>query len=319
MAEHASARGREAGRPGAIPKRGWKDVAWRVKEEATRDNLSMVAGGVAFYTLLALPPALAAVVSIYGLVASPETVQQQMANLSGMLPGGAQDIFEQQLTRVAQASGGALGISLVVSIVIALWSAAKGMKALIIALNIAYDEEEKRGFLKLNALALALTVAAIVYLILALTVVAAVPAFIDNLGLPEWLRWTLQLVRWPILFVLAAAALAAIYRYAPSRDRPRWNWASPGALVGTALWLLGSIAFSVYVSNFGSYNKTYGALAAVVLLMMWMFISAYAVLIGAEVNAETERQTRRDTTRGPSEPMGTRGARSADTLGEEKG
>lgn len=311
-------RGRQARRPTEIPAPGWKDVAWRVKDEATKDNLSMVAAGVAFYALLALPSALAAFVSIYGLVASPVEVEAQVAALTELMPEEARGLFAEQLHRIASASTGALGLSLFIALVIALWSAAKGMKALITALNIAYDEEESRGFIRLNAVALALTLGLMVVLFAALAIVAGMPAVIGLFSLPDWLRWTIQLARWPLLFVLAVVALAVLYRYGPSRDEPRWSWASPGALVGTALWLLGSIAFSVYVSNFGNYNQTYGTLSAVVVLMMWLFISAYSVVIGAEVNAEVERQTQRDTTRGGEQPLGRRGAHAADTVGESR-
>lgn len=320
MADHAAAdRGREADRPQQIPSSGWKDIAWRVKDEASSDNLSMIAGGVAFYTLLALPASLAAIVSLYGLIASPETVSQQIGAIADFVPGQAADLLHEQLTRVTQQSGGTLGLSLVISLGVALWSAAKGMKALMTALNIAYNEEEKRGFLKLNAVALALTLGGIIYLIAALTIVAAIPVLLEALPLPGWLRWTVQLARWPILLVLAMLALAVVYRYAPSRDEPKWRWVSAGAILGTALWLLGSIAFSLYVTNFDSYNKTYGSLGAVVILMMWLYISAYSVLLGAELNSEMERQTERDTTKGPEQPMGRRSAYSADTVGEPKG
>ncbi len=318
-ARGADARGRHARQPTEIPASGWKDVAWRVKDEASHDNLSIVAAGVAFYALLALPSALAAFVSIYGLVASPTQVEAQMAALTGVMPAEARTLFSQQLHRVASASTGALGVSLLIALAIALWSAAKGMNALITALNIAYDEEEKRGFVRLTAVALGLTLGMMVVLFVALAIVAGVPAVIGLFELPDWLRWTIQLARWPLLFILAVVALAVIYSYAPSRDEPRWSWASPGAFVGTALWLLGSIAFSVYAGKFGSYNETYGTLSAVVVLMMWLFVSAYAVVIGAEVNAEVERQTQRDTTKGGEQPLGRRGAHAADTVGEGKG
>lgn len=319
MAGHERDRGREADKPTQIPARGWKDIALRVKDEATKDNLSMVAGGVAFYSLLALPAGLAALVSTYGLVASPATVERQMGALTGFLPGEARDLFAQQMHNIVSSSEGALGLSLLIAVVLAVWSAAKGMKALMTAMNIAYGEEEKRGFLRLNAVALALTVGFVGFMIVALMVVAGVPAVIDKLGLPGGLRWTIQLARWPLLFILATIALGVLYRYAPSRDEPRWQWVSPGALIGTSLWILGSIAFSIYVSQFGDYNKTYGTLSAVVVLMMWLFISAYAVMIGAEVNSEMERQTARDTTDGAEKPLGSRGAYSADTVGERKG
>lgn len=319
MADHAAdSRGRQAERPTEIPRKGWMDILWRVKDEASKDNLSMIAGGVAFYALLALPAALAAVVSVYGMVASPQTVSQQINSLSEVLPPDAAKLIGEQLTRVTAQSGGALGLSLIISLVVALWSAAKGMNALITALNIAYNEEENRGIIKLYAVALGLTLGSVVYMIVALSLVAAIPAVLNIIPAPDWLRWTLQLARWPILFILAMLALSIIYRYAPSRDQPRWRWVSGGSIVATALWVLGSIAFSIYVTSFGNYNETYGTLGAVVILMMWLYLSAYAVLIGAEVNSEMERQTERDTTGGDERPLGQRGAYSADTLGQKK-
>lgn len=319
MAERSAGRGRLAAKPTRIPLRGWLDIAWRVYDESGRDNLSMVAAGVAFYGFLALFPALASVVSLYGLLVEPRTVAAQLETLTGLLPAGGRSIVSQQLTQLTAASGGALSFGFASGLVLTLWAASKGTKALITALNIAYDEEEKRGFLRLNAVALALTLAMLLFVVVALALIAAVPVAVAFLPLPEWLAWTVRLSRWPILFGAVVAALAVVYRYAPSRDAPQWKWASPGALLATALWLLGSIAFSVYVTNFGDYNKTYGALAAVAVLLLWFYISSFAVLIGAEINAETERQTRQDTTRGEQRPMGHRSAYSADTLGDAKG
>jgi membrane protein len=315
---HADPHGREAGRPTHIPVRGWTDIARRVYEEAGRDNLSMIAAGVAFYAFMALFPALGTLVSLYGLLVDPQTVASQMDAMATVLPGEARGIIHDELTRLASASNGALGFGFALGLVLTLWAAASGTKALITATNIAYDEDEKRGFLRLNATALGLTLVLVMVGIIALGLVAGFPAVVGHLPLPSWLQWGLRLLRWPILFGFVVVALAALYRYAPSRDEPRWRWASPGALAAAALWLLGSIAFSVYVSHFGNYNKTYGTLAAVVVLQLWLLITAYAVLIGAEINAESERQTKRDTTRGPEQPMGQRRANAADTLGEIK-
>ena len=312
-------RGRQADRPTRIPYRGWKDIALRVYEEADRDNLSIVAAGVAFYAFMSLFPALASVVSLYGLLVDPQTVASQMDALATLMPPDARSMLHEQLGRLAGSSTGALGFGFVLGLVLTLWAATSGTKTLITACNIAYNERERRGFFKVNAMALGLTVLLLAFLIVAMTLVAALPVIVNALPLPSWLSWTLRLLRWPLLFGMVVTALAVLYRYAPSRDEPRWTWASPGALMAAALWLLGSIAFSVYVSNFGNYNKTYGTLAAVVVMQLWLLITAYAVLIGAEINAETERQTLRDTTRGEEQPMGLRGAHGADTLGKAKG
>lgn len=290
----AAHRGREAARPTHIPAKGWKDIALRVYEESRQDNLSMIAAGVAFFAFLAMFPALAAVVSLYGLLVDPQTVTAQVDILAALLPPDARGVVHEQLTRLTATSGGALGFGFAFSLLLTLWAATKGTKALITAFNIAYGERERRGFLQLNAVALGLTLALLVFLIVALVLIAAVPAVLRIAPLPESADWGVRLLRWPLLFAFVATALAVLYRYAPSRDESQWKWASPGALVATALWLLGSIAFSIYVSNFGGYNKTYGTLAAVVVLLLWFYITSYSVLIGAEINSETERQTRRD-------------------------
>jgi membrane protein len=310
-------RGRSADRPQAIPAAGWRDILWRVKDEMARDSLSLVAAGVAFYGLLSLFPLLTVLISIYGLVVEPEAAQQQVAALGAVLPQETQQLLNEQLTRVTASANTALTFGVIFGIVLALWSAGAGTKALMEGLNIVYDEEEKRGFIKLNAVALGLTLGLILFMILALVLVAILPALIGMLPLPsavqEWARW----LRWPILALAFMVALAALYRYAPSRSGPRWRWVTPGAVGATVLWIIGSLLFSWYVSNFGSYNETYGSLAAVVVLMLWFWVSALIVLLGAEWNAETEHQTGTDTTTGDERPLGERGAYVADTVGEQ--
>jgi membrane protein len=282
-------RGRSAERPGQLPAAGWRDILWRVKAEMAQDNLSLVAAGVAFYALLALFPAIAAVVSIYGLVADPQTVEQQLQSVSHILPQEARSIVEEQLKRVTASGSTALGLGAIVSLLLAIWSANKGTQSLITALNIVYDEDEKRGFIWLNLISLALTIGMFLFLIVCLAAIAALPALIGNLGLPEVVRQLAVWLRWPVLGVAFVAALAVLYRFAPSRDEPRWRWVSWGAVVVTVLWLIASGLFSWYVSNFGNYNETYGSLGAVAVLMMWFWLSALIVLLGAELNAEMER------------------------------
>jgi membrane protein len=310
-------RGRSAERPSQLPAAGWRDILWRVKAEMAQDNLSLVAAGVAFYALLALFPAIAAVVSIYGLVAEPQTVEQQLQSVSHILPQEARGIVEEQLKRVTASGSTALGLGAIVSLLLAIWSANKGTQSLITALNIVYDEDEKRGFIWFNVISLALTVGMFLFLIVCLGAIAALPALIGNLSLPEVVRQLAVWLRWPILGVAFVVALAALYRFAPSRDEPRWRWVSPGAVVATVLWLIASGLFSWYVSSFGNYNETYGSLGAVAVLMMWFWLSALIVLLGAELNAEMEHQTERDTTRGGEKPVGRRGAYVADTVGEK--
>lgn len=312
--EAAAGRGRDADRPSHIPASGWRDILLRVKDEQSKDNISIVAAGVAFYFLLALFPALAAMVSIWGLVADPAQLAGQIEAMSGVLPEQAQAIIADQLRQLGGA-GGRLGFWAVVSILIALWSASQGTKALMTAFNIAYEEEEKRGYIRYYGTALLLTLGMIVFVPIVLAIVAAVPALIGMLGLGSAVEWVLRLARWPLLAVLVMAALGVLYRYAPSRNEPRWEWVSWGAVFATVVWLLGSIAFSVYVSNFGSYNETYGSFGAIVILLLWFNLTAYVVLLGAELNAEMEHQTARDTTVDAHQPMGSRGARMADTVG----
>ncbi|MGQ9365216.1 YihY/virulence factor BrkB family protein [Azospirillum sp. ST 5-10] len=313
----AAGRGRRAERPGEIPRRGWKDVLWRVYEEQSKDNLGMVAGGVAYYALLALFPAIAAAVSIYGLVADPATVETHVQAMAGLLPEEALQVVRDQAKSVASASGSGLTVGAVAAILFALWSTSRGVSSMVTALNIVYDEQEGRSFLGLALLSLVLTVAGILFLFFTLAVVVVVPAVLQMVPLGG-LDWVVRLVRWPILAAAVMLALAVLYRYAPCRREPRWRWVTWGSAVATALWLLGSIAFSVYVTNFASYNETYGSVGAAVILLLWLNLTAYAVLIGAELNAEMEHQTARDTTEAPSKPMGERGAYVADTVGRRR-
>lgn len=312
-------RGRRAQRPREIPKKGWKDILLRVKEEQSRDNLSLVAAGVAFYAFLAVFPTIAALISIYGIVADPATVQQQLSQISGFLPGEAQQVINQQLSRIVSQSGGALGIGLAVGILASLWSANKGMKGLMAALNIAYGEDESRGFFKKNGVSLLLTFMSVVATVVSLFIIGAIPALLGHLVMPQGIQTLVQWGRWLPLALFVILALAVLYRYAPDRDKPRWKWVNWGSITATILWIVASLLFSFYVQNFGSYNKTYGAIGAIIILLMWFFLTAYAILIGAELNAEMEHQTVKDTTRGAPRPMGRRGAQPADTEGKKKG
>jgi membrane protein len=308
-------RGRQAERPAQIPKAGWRDILLRVKNEMTEDNLSIVAAGVAFYAFLAMFPALAALVSIYGLITTPTDLQQHLKSVEAFLPPDAAQLINDELQRVVQSQESRLGWGAVGGMLLALWSAAKGMKALIQSLNIVYDETEKRGFLRLNATALLLTATGVLLVIVFLGLVVGVPVILRTIGLEQTLGQLLNYLRWPLLAATGMFALALLYRYGPSRDEPRWQWVSWGAAVATGLWLIGSGLFSFYVSNFASYSATYGSLGVVVVLMMWFLLSIYSVLLGAEINAEMERQTTKDTTEGAPEPLGRRGAYAADTVG----
>lgn len=307
-------RGREAEKPRELG-RGWRDVAWRVRKEMKNDNATLIAAGVAFYGFFALFPTLFAIVALYGLVADPSQIESQITALGTAVPSGVQQVVGTQLARLVSTSRSALGWSLVLSLVIALWSASKGVRGLVEALNIAYDEEEKRGFVKRTGIVLLMTIGGAVVALLAIALVVAVPAAFGALGLGTAGRIVAEVVRWIVLIGLVLFGLAIVYRLAPSRDAPRWRWVTPGSIVATILWLIASVGFSIYVDFFGSYQKTFGSLAAVAILLMWFYISALVVIAGAEINAEAEHQTRRDTTRGRPAPMGERGAEVADTLG----
>jgi membrane protein len=313
--EGESSRGRRAETPSQIPKAGWRDILLRVKNKASADQLSIISAGVAFYTLMSIFPALVAAVSIYGLVADPAGIERQLQQVQGVLPADAYSLLESQLQEIVTASGGALGLGLVVGVLVALWSASAAVKTLMTALNVAYDEEERRGFVKFTAVALLLTLGAILFGIVALSVVVALPAIIGFLGLGRFGELAVTILRWPLLAFLVIVALAVVYRFGPSRENPQWQWVSWGAVAATVAWLVASMLFSFYVSNFADYNETYGSLGAVVILMLWLLIGAYVVLLGAELNSEMEHQTARDTTTGEPRPMGQRDAHVANTVG----
>jgi len=307
-------RGRDAHAPGEIPAKGWRDVGLRVKDEVKEDQVSLLCAGVAFYLLLALFPALAALVSVYGLVADPGQVSQQVTDMTGTLPEEAQRLITDQLEKITSEQQG-IGVTLAVSLVAALWAASSGVKNLIGAINAAYDEEETRRFLKLRGLSLALTLGAVLFAAVAIGVIGVLPVLADRLPFGGVGQALVQVASYAGLAVGFAFGLAVLYRYAPDRDAPRWQWVSWGAAIATALWIVGSIAFSVYVSNFGSYGETYGSIGAVIVLMLWLVVTAFAIILGAEINAELEAQTAKDSTVGAPAPIGQRGAVKADDLG----
>lgn len=308
-------RGREARTPADVPRRGWRDVLLRVKERISRENLSIISAGVAFYALMAIFPALVALVAIYGLAFDPRQVGDQVAALGGMLPKEAADILLSELRDLTSTNTTALSTGAIVGVVVAFWSASAGIRTLMKALNVAYGEDEKRGFVRFYSTALLLTCAALVGFCCIIAVIVALPLIARFVGLGPVADTLVSLARWPIVALAVIFGLAIMYRYGPSREKPRWTWVSHGAIFATVAWIIGSILFSLYVSHFGSYNKTYGSAGAAVILLTWLLLSAYAVLIGAEINAESERQTRRDTTTGREEPLGRRGAYAADTVG----
>jgi membrane protein len=306
--------GVDAEKPTEIPARGWLQILKRAWAENSADNMPIIGAGVAFFAFLAVFPALIATISLYGLVASPETVAEQIQQLSDQLPTEAQSLLSDQLNNIVDNSGGALTLSLIVSILAALWSASGGTGNLITAVNLAYDEVETRGFVKRKALALGLTLGAIVFVLVTIALIAVVPAVLDSLGLGVVGTILAQVLRWVLLLGVMAGALSVLYRVAPDRDAPKFRWVSLGSVVVTVIWAVISLLFSLYVNNFGSYDKTYGAIAGVIVLMLWLQLTVFLVLLGAEINSETEHQTAHDTTEGEPQPMGRRDATMADEL-----
>jgi membrane protein len=304
--------GVDADQPAEIPAAGWWQVTKRAWAEAKADQVPLIAAGVAFFGFLSLFPAIVAAVLAYGLIADPAQIRTQTQELAAAMPASARDLLLGQIDALTSAPRQGLGIGLAIAVLVALWSASGGTGYLITAVNLAYDEDETRGFIRRKLLALGLTLGAIVFVLLAIGLFAVGAAITD--GVPTVIRVLLEIARLLVALLLITIALAVVYRVAPARDAPRLRWVSVGAAVATIIWLIASIGFSIYVSTFGSYAKTYGSLAAVVVLMLWLWLTVYAVLLGAEINAESEEQTARDTTKGEPRPIGERGAVKADSL-----
>lgn len=312
----AQDRGRQAERPGQIPLAGWKDVLRRTARQIKKDHVPIVSAGVAFYAFLGLFPALIAVITAYGLVADPETVEGQISDVTGAVSPQVEELLKGPLTDAATGDG--LTIGLVVSLAAVLWTASGGVKGLVDGINIAYDEPDERSFVRKRGLALLLALGGIVFVVLAVGLIAVVPVVLGVVGLGETGTTVATVLRWPVLAVFGLGAITTMYRLAPDRESPRVRWVIPGAIAAMALWLLVSALFSLYVTNFGTYDETYGALAGVIVLLLWLFLSAFTVLLGAELNAEMEAQTRKDTTVGEPQHMGERDAAKADWLGDAK-
>lgn len=313
-------RGRSATKPTEIPRPGWIDIAKRTWKEVGKDNVGIVAAGVAFYFFLALVPLLGATVLTYGLFASPETVVRQAQGLTAFLPGEAAKLIGEQLLNVVETNDGKKGFGLIAAILIAFWGARNAAGAIVTALNIAYEEEEKRNFVQATALALAMTVGAVLMAGIvgaAIAVLSAIEKLLPDAGAVG--RFFFSALTYVMLAAIAAAAAATLYRYGPSRKKARWTWLTPGSIFFAVVWLLLTLGFGFYVRNFASYGATYGALSSVIVLLTWLYLSSYVLLFGAELNSEVEHQTARDTTaRGGDKPLGARGAWSADHVAAGK-
>ena len=311
-------RGEEAQWPHQIPLKGWLDIGKRVWHEMQIDHVQIVSAGVGFYFFLAIFPTIVAAISIYSLVLEPSQIQEQVSRLNLVMPDQAYGMITDFLRPILEQSKKEIGWGLFVSVMISIWSANKGTSALFQGINIAYDQVDNRGIIKKNLLTLIFTLAGLVIGLLSLLIVIFFPILIDDIGLPAQIERMLTWLRWVILGFILIFTLSVVYKIAPNRRSPRFRWVSWGAIIGTILWLGGSMLFSWYVGNFGSYADLYGSFAAVAILLLWLFLTAFIILIGAEINSEMEHQTRYDTTIGEEKPMGERNAWHADHCAVDK-
>jgi membrane protein len=311
-------RGRSARHPLQIPWRGWMDILWRTFNEMQSDRLLSIAGGVAFFVLLAIFPGITALVSAYGLFFNASTITSHLSLLNDVVPANVLGIVTEQANRIAANSGRALSIGFVVGMLVSLWSAMSGVKAMIDALNVIYEQQEGRSFIKLNFEALIFTLAGFAAFLLTIAAVIVLPLLLSPIGFGSATETLTRILRWPVLLLVLLIGLAVLYRYGPYRRAARWQWVSVGSVFAAVTWIVASYLFSWYLASFSNYNATYGSLGAVVGVMIWLWISTIVVLLGAELNAEIEHQTARDTTVGGEKPLGARGAVMADTVGAKQ-
>lgn len=280
--------------PKKIKGKGWKKILIRVKDRIGEDNLTIVSAGVAFYAFLAIFPALVALLSIYGLAVDPQQAEQQISQLSGMMPEQAFEIIKERIENLVSTSGSALSWGTALGILISLWSANAGTKSLFTGLDIAYETKNNRGFIKQNALTLLFTLGFIITLVVSMTLIVIFPAIVHAIGLPNNIETLISWLRWPILALIVVFVVSLIYKYAPDRKTPKFKWVVIGAALATLLWLIASWGFSFYVSNFGNYGEMYGSISAVVILMLWLFLTSFIILLGGEVNSAAEAYARND-------------------------
>ncbi|KRB55207.1 ribonuclease [Rhizobium sp. Root708] len=309
-------RGRDAATPEAIPYKGLRDVLWRVMHEVAADRVTLIAAGVTFYLLLALFPGLAALVAIYGLVADPVAMADHLRELSGMLPPGAFDLIADRIADLVETRSATLGFTFVAGLAVALWSIHSATLAVFEAMNVAYEETEKRGFIKLNVIGFCFTLCVMLAAIVVLGLVAVMPLVLSYFWLDQFKENLALVLRWPLLVLIVTSATTAVYRFGPSREPARVRWMTWGAVLVTVSWFVMSLGFSFYLDHFANYSASYGTLGALIGFLIWAWLSVMILIVGGELNAELEHQTARDTTTGPPLPMGSRGAYVADTLGK---
>jgi membrane protein len=312
---HEHDRGRHATHPLQIPWKGWYDILWRTYREMQTDRLVSIAGGVSFFALLSIFPAITALVSAYGLFFNPGTIVDDIGQLNDVVPVTVLTIVHEQAMRIASNSGKTLSLGLVFGLLVSLWSAMGGVKAVIDALNVIYEQRENRSLIRLNLVALVFTLFGFATFLFAMAAIVVLPLVLSPIGLGSAAETITRLARWPLLLVFLLFGLAILYRYGPDRRAARWQWVSVGSVFAALAWFAASFLFSWYLTNFANYNATYGSLGAVVGLMTWLWISTIVVLLGAELNAEIEHQTAHDSTIGAQKPLGERGAVMADTVG----
>ncbi|MGR3435353.1 MAG: YihY/virulence factor BrkB family protein [Shimia sp.] len=313
------ARGRTARTPTEMPLAGWLDIGWRIYKRAGSINTGLLAAGIAFYGMLSLFPAMTAGVALAGLVTTTDDLLAASETLTQVLPDQAGEIIVGQLLDVTATAGDTLGLAALLALALAAFSASRAVTNFVIGLNVIYEERETRGFVRLTATNIALTLALIFGFLFAAALLALLPTVAALFGEGGMIERTILLARWPLLLVFGIFGIAFLYRFGPARRPAKWRWLTPGAVVACLLWIGASLAFSAYVTAFDSYNETFGALGGVIVLLTWLWISAMVILFGALVDAELEAQTVTDTTRGPRRPLGERGAHKADTLGPVRG
>lgn len=313
--KNESDRGRLADTPKEIPAKGWKDTLVRVKKELSEDKVSMLAASMSYYALLACVPALTSMVLLYAWFSNPADISRHIAEISRFLPREAEEILRGQLTALASKAPSTLGLSAIGTLLFSLWSASKGSTSVIEAMNIIYGEKECRGFVKRTAMALGFTLLGTVLSLVAIVVVVAMPAITSLFNFGPLFETLGNVAGWVALLMIFSFYLSCVYRFGPCRQTAKWKWVSRGSIIASILWALTSALFSWYAANFGNFNKTYGSLGAVVVMMTWFWLSSYIILLGGEINSELEHQTKKDTTSGQPKPMGSRGARMADTVG----
>ncbi len=309
-------RGRQAESPWQMPRLAWRDILWRTWSEASNDSIGLIAAGVAFYGFLAFVPMLASLVLTYGLLADPSTVSGHLQVIFDLMPADAAHLVAEQMISVTKTAAEKTGLGLALALALAIYGVMSGASALITALNVAYDETETRSLWRTYLLALMIAVSMVGVAILFVLAVGAL-AFLEGLipGAPPMLVTLIRIAFWAAAALAASSVVAAVYRYAPNRRRAKWRWLTPGSLLATVGWLVTTLGFGLYAANFANYNATYGALGAVVVMLMWLYLSAYILLLGAELNSEIEHQTEVDSTVGAPRAMGDRRAHVADTVG----